>query len=120
MNSTSIYEQLGGAPTVDIAVEKFYGRVLSDPDLIEFFEGVSIDSLKKHQKNFFTLAMGGPNKYTGRDMRKAHEHLKLSDKHFNLIGKHLADTLTELGVSLSQISAILDVVEGTRNDVLNR
>jgi truncated hemoglobin YjbI len=120
MSSVSIYEQLGGVPTIDIAVEKFYEKVLSDPDLIEFFQGVSIDGLKKHQKNFFALAMGGPNKYTGKDMRKAHEHLKLSDKHFNLVGKHLADTLTELGASKSQISAILDVVEGTRNDVLNR
>jgi hemoglobin len=120
MVSVSIYDQLGGQPTIDIAVDKFYEKVLSDPDLIEFFEGVSIDALKKHQRNFFTVALGGPNKYSGRDMRKAHEHLKLTDKHFNLVGKHLADTLTELGANKTQVQAILDTVETLRNDVLNR
>lgn len=120
METISIYEQLGGEGAIDIAVKKFYERVLSDDDLIEFFEGINMDQLKRHQKNFFTMALGGPNAYSGRDMRKAHEHLKLEDKHFDLIVKHLSDTLRELGAKDNQIKSVADKVEPLRNDVLNR
>jgi truncated hemoglobin YjbI len=115
----SLYDQLGGEATVDKAVELFYQKVLSDEDLLEFFVEVNMDQLKRHQKRFFTLAMGGPNEYTGRDMRKAHENLKLDDLHFDLIKKHLADTLRELGAQESQIETVMGSVEPLRNDVLN-
>jgi truncated hemoglobin YjbI len=115
----SLYDQLGGAPTVEIAVDKFYMRVLSDDQLAEFFEGVNMTKLKQHQKNFITLALGGPNEYKGKDMRKAHEHLKVSDKHFDLVVGHLVAVLIELGVSKAQLEIIGKVVESTRKDVLN-
>lgn len=116
----TLYEILGGEPTVDKAVKLFYERVLSDPELIEFFEGINMEQLKRHQKNFFTVALGGPNKYSGRDMRKAHVNLKLEDLHFDLIKKHLSDTLYELGANQQQVQTVMDTVEPLRNDVLNR
>ncbi len=120
MNSVSLYDQLGGAPTVVAAVDLFYKKVLADDELIEFFQGTSMDKLKKHQRDFFTLALGGPNTYTGKDMRKAHEHMKLKDRHFDLILKHLGATLLELGASASQTGTAAGVVESLRNEVLNR
>jgi hemoglobin len=119
-SSKSLYEQLGGEKTVDKAVKLFYDKVLSDPDLMEFFVEVNMDQLKRHQKNFLTVALGGPNKYTGRDMRKAHEHLKLQDLHFDLIKKHLSETLNQLGANKNQIQTILNTVEPLRNEVLNK
>ncbi len=120
MSELSIYDQLGGEDTVDLAVEKFYKKVLNDEELMEFFEDVNMNKLRQHQKNFITLVLGGPKMYTGRDMRKAHEHLKLNDRHFDLVVGHLVSTLTELGASSLQLENIGKVVESTRNDVLNR
>ena len=116
----SLYEKLGGEAAVDKAVELFYQKVLSDEDLMEFFVEVNMDQLKRHQKNFFTMALGGPNQYTGRDMRKAHQHLKLDDLHFDLIKKHLAETLKEVGAQENQVQTVMNTVEPLRNDVLNR
>ncbi len=48
------------------------------------------------QKAFFTMAVGGPNNYTGVDMRKAHAHLVeigLDDSHFDAVMEHLGATL---------------------------
>jgi hemoglobin len=116
----SLYEELGGEPAVTAAVEEFYKRVLSDPDLEEFFAETNMEVQKKHQKNFLTLALGGPKSYTGKDMRKAHQHLKLNDTHFDLIKKHLSDTLKALGVTDDKIQKTMDLIEPLRNDVLNR
>ena len=120
MNAPTIYEQLGGEPAMEKAVNSFYEKVLSDDELIEFFEGVNMNKLKAHQKNFFTMALGGPNIYAGRDMRKAHEHMKLKDLHFDLIKKHLGDTLAELGANATQVKSAMDIVEPLRNDILNK
>jgi hemoglobin len=118
--STSLYDVLGGEPTIDKAVEEFYKKVLADDDLIEFFEGVNMDQLKKHQKNFFTFALGGPSIYAGKNMRKAHENMKLEDLHFDKIKEHLATSLSSLGANAEQVQTVMDVVETTRTDILQR
>ncbi len=120
MRNTTLYEDLGGAAAVEKAVEIFYTKVLADENLAEFFVGVNMKNLKQHQKRFLTLALGGPNEYKGKDMRKAHEHLKLNDKHFDLVLGHLAATLSELGASEQQIGSAAKIVESVRKDVLNK
>lgn len=120
MENKSLYEQLGGAGAISVAVEEFYKRVLSDPDLQEFFAETNMEVQKKHQTNFLTMALGGPKNYTGRDMRKAHEHLHLEDLHFDLIKKHLGDTLKSLGVDDEKVHIVVEALEPLRNDVLNR
>ena len=120
MNQNSLYVELGGEGAVTAAVEEFYKRVLSDPDLEEFFAETNMEVQKKHQVNFLTMALGGPKNYSGKDMRKAHAHLDLNDHHFDLIKKHLSETLASLGVGSSKIKITIDLVETLRNDVLNR
>ena len=47
------------------------------------------------------MAFGGPNKYTGLDMRKGHAHLVkrgLDDSHFDAVVENLGATLKELKV----------------------
>jgi hemoglobin len=65
-----------------------------------------MDKQAAKQKAFLTVAFGGPNNYTGKDMRMAHAHLVakgLSDSHFDAVVENLAATLTELGVSDEKI-----------------
>ena len=120
----SIYEQIGGEPAMSAAVEIFYRKVLSDDDVSRFFEGVDMERQMGKQKAFLTMVTGGPNSYTGRDMRSAHARLVhemgLNDLHFDRIVKHLGDTLAELGVPGELIAQIAAVAESTRRDVLDR
>ena len=119
----SVYEQIGGATAVDAAVELFYRKVLSDDLISRFFDSVDMDSQAAKQKAFITMALGGPNHYTGRDMRSAHARLVmngLNDQHFDAVVGHLGATLKELGVPDSTISGIAAKLEGLRTDVLGR
>ena len=119
-SNKSIYEQLGGEGAIETAVNIFYEKMLADETVCEFFSETNMTTQKKHQKNFLSFALGGPNKYEGRDMRKAHLKFKLTDDHFNTVVKHLGSTLKELGVSDELIGQAAAVVETTRNEVLNR
>lgn len=119
----SLYEQLGGQAAVDAAVDIFYRKVLSDDRIARFFEGVDMDRQAAKQKAFLTMVFGGPNNYTGLDMRKGHAHLVargLNDSHFDAVIENLGGTLKELGVAQDLINQVAAIAESTRNDVLGR
>jgi hemoglobin len=120
---SSIYEQLGGAPAIEAAVEDFYRRVLADDELAPFFEDVDMDRQMAKQAGFLTMVTGGPANYTGKDMRRGHAHLVargIGDRHVDLVIKHLGDTLAGLGVAPELIAQVAAVAESVRNDVLSR
>lgn len=115
----SIYEKIGGAPAVDAAVDIFYRKVLSDDRISEFFDTVDMEGQHVKQKAFLTMAFGGPNNYTGKDMRAAHKHMKLTEEHFNAVAENLVETLKELSVPQEYIDEIIAVCLSVKDDVLN-
>jgi len=119
----SLYEKIGGEAAVDAAVELFYRKVLSDDRISQFFEGVDMEAQAAKQKAFLTMAFGGPNSYTGEDMKKAHAHLVargLNDSHFDAVMENLGATLTELGVPSDLIQEAATIALSTRESVLGR
>ncbi len=120
---TSLYERIGGAPAVLAAVDIFYDKVLADPRIAHFFDAVDMDAQRRKQRSFLIMAFGGPNTYSGADMRRAHAALVargLDDSHFDAVVENLAATLTELGVGEAEIFAVAQVAESVRHDVLGR
>lgn len=119
----SLFEQLGGQPAVEAAVDIFYRKVLSDDRISRFFDGVDMDKQRAKQKAFLTMAFGGPHNYSGKDMRTAHARLVqmgLNDSHFDAVVELLGGTLKELGVSDALIGQVAAIAESTRADVLGR
>lgn len=122
MNS-SLFQQLGGEPAVNAAVDIFYRKVLGDDRINHFFEGVDMDKQAAKQKAFLTMAFGGPHNYTGLDMRRGHAHLVergLNDSHVDAVIENLASTLRELNVPEALIGQVAAIAESTRDDVLSR
>ncbi|MBX7434491.1 group 1 truncated hemoglobin [Mycobacterium sp. Y57] len=102
----SIFDQIGGPPAVTAAVDDFYRRVLSDPELAPYFDGIDLKQLKGHQRAFIAAAIGGPEPYLGRSMADAHAPFDIAPAHFDLVVGHLAATLSDLGVADATIDAI--------------
>lgn len=121
--SESLFAKLGGSAAVDAAVDKFYRRVLADDRVNRFFEGVDMDKQATKQKAFLTMAFGGPNNYTGLDMKKGHEHLLkmgMDDTHFDAIVENLGATLKDMGVADDLIAQVAATAETTREAVMGR
>ncbi|MEV4754856.1 group 1 truncated hemoglobin [Micromonospora sp. NPDC049559] len=114
----SIYDAIGGAPAVAAAVDDFYVRVLGDPGLAPYFEGVDLPRLKAHQRAFIAAAIGGPELYAGRDMRAAHTGLDITDAAFDSVVGHLVGTLTGLGVPEETIAQIGGALAPLRADIV--
>jgi len=119
----TLYERLGGEPTVDAAVTLFYRNVLADSRVSRFFETVDIERQAKRLKEFLTWVLCGPNVYTGKGMREAHAHLVargLNETHFNAVIEDLSKTFRELGVAEVDIQEIAGLADSVRDDVLGR
>lgn len=102
----SIYESIGGADSVRVAVDDFYVRVLGDPSLAPYFTGTDMAHLKAHQRAFITAALGGPQAYEGKSMADAHGGREITPEAFASVVGHLVATLESLGVDDDTIDAI--------------
>jgi hemoglobin len=119
----SLYDKIGGEAAVNAAVDLFYRQVLADDHISKFFDTTDMEEQHKKQKAFLTMAFGGPNEYTGKDMREAHAKLVedgLTDSHFDAVAVHLQKTLEELGVAADLIGQVMEIAGSTREDVLGR
>lgn len=116
----SVYERLGGAEAIDAAVDIFYRKVLLDDRISHFFDDIDMERQIAKQKAFLTMAFGGPNHYSGRDMRTAHQHMQLNEIHFDAVVEQLAATLQELGATEADIGEVAGIAASVKDDVLNR
>ena len=120
---TTLYERIGGEKAVNAAVELFYRNLLSDGRVARFFDGVDMNDQIAKQKSFLTMAFGGPNNYSGLDMRNAHKRLLdkgLNDSHVDAVLENLDRTLRQLGVGEKEIKEVCDLANSVRDDVLSR
>jgi hemoglobin len=123
LDHASLFEKIGGAAAVDAAVDIFYRRVLSDDRINYFFADVDMEKQAAKQKSFLTMAFGGPNNYSGLDMRNGHAHLikmGLNDSHVDAVIENLSATLKALNVGDDLIAQVATIANGARNDVLGR
>jgi hemoglobin len=115
----SIYDRIGGADAVQAAVDQFYERLLADPGLAGYFDGVDLGRLKAHQRSFLAAALGGPQLFAGRDMAAAHARLAITGGAFDAVVGHLVDTLTDLGVPEQEIAEVGATLAPLRPEIVS-
>ena len=103
----SDYDVVGGGPAVSAVVNDFYERVLGDPQLAPYFEGIDLARLKRHQVLLISQVLGGPANYDGRP---------LDD--FAAVAGHLVAAMREAGVPEDIIMRAIAVVASTEPDIV--
>ena len=98
--------------------ECFYDRVLADPDLAPFFEGVDVERLREHLADFLTVLTGGPDLYKGRDLLEAHRGLNISEADFDRLMVHVAAAAEELEIEPEDIATIAGAIIGLKDQVV--
>jgi len=116
----SLYHRLGGKAAVEAAVDKFYVKVLADKRINHFFEDINMTTQHRKQKAFLSAAFGSPVAWKGKDMRRAHEDMTLTEVHFTAVSKNLQKTLEEMKVPHPLIGEVMTIAASTKDAVLNR
>jgi hemoglobin len=116
---TTLFTRIGGMGAVNAAVDLFYQKVMQDPRINFFFRHIDMEKQSGKLKAFMAFAFGAPLPYSGQALRAAHQHMQLTEEHFNAVAEHLVGTLQELQVPTPLIEEVVAVVLTTKNEVLN-
>lgn len=108
-NQATLYERLGGQPTIDAVVENLLYRIADDAEVVVFFANTNIDLFAESLASQLCDISDGPCRYEGPPMDRAHQHMGVSDVHFNRVVEHLDAAMEEEGITL-----------GARNELLGR
>ena len=115
-----VLRAVGGTPGIREAVERLYARLVADPSVSHYFEGVDMPRLKRHQVLLLTQLLGGPARYLGRDLAQAHAGLRVTSRDYRCVIDHLVAVLAELEVETSTILTINSTLLGFESDVVGQ
>jgi hemoglobin len=115
--TVSLYERMGGESGVERLIDAFYSKVLADVSLAPFFAATPMDKLRAMQKEFFSMALGGPVTYSGRPLSHVHHGRGITKTHFGNFVQHLIETLKEIGVSQEDADKVIEHVNTFTNEV---
>lgn len=119
----ALYHDLGGDAAIALALDRFYDKVLADPQVSVYFEQVDVARVKAGQQDFLAMAFGGPDRYTGRDLRAVHAGARangLDETGYEVFMEHFRTTLGELGVDEGRIAEVMAIAHTGKDDVLGR
>ncbi len=119
-NDKSLFHDLGGKPGIAAIVRDTIDLAAANPVTMRHFEKIDIPDLKKIVSEQFCALTGGPCKYTGKDMAKAHKGLDLNAAEFNIFVEDLRHALDRNRISESARNRLLALLAPMKRDVLHQ
>lgn len=114
----SLFEKYGGFAKVSRIVLSLYDRILDDDEIGPFFDNVDMTRIVDHQTKFVSSLLGGPASISDDHIRRMHQHLAISEQHFERLKELLAMTLADHGMEAEDIDIVTEAFERRRNLVL--
>lgn len=115
----SLYEAIGGLPTLQRVHKRFYDKVYAHPWLGQFFADHSQEAIELRQTQFMAEKFGGPDPYPGRDLELAHRRMYISEELLELRRQLLREALEEEGVAPEHIERWLRIDHAFWKDIRN-
>ena len=97
-STQSLYDRVGGRPTLEKVHKIFYDKLYSHPWLSGFFMGIDQTKIENQQTDFIAQLIGGPKVFGGRLPHHAHAHIYVTDELFVIRNNLLRDSMIEAGV----------------------
>lgn len=88
-SGATLYQQIGGEPTLRAVVEDFSRIALADERINFTFAKTDMETFKQLLFEQLCKLTHGPCRYTGRNMRRAHENLNITNAMFNALAEDL-------------------------------
>ena len=122
---TTLYSRLGGNASITAVIDDFIGKVAADSRINAFFAAAAADParlnrLKLNLVNQVGQASGGPEKYSGLDMKTAHKGMKITDAQFNALVEDLQNSLIKFKVESRTKIQLLTALGGMRADIVGQ
>jgi hemoglobin len=114
----SLYERLGGKDAISAVIDDFAARVLADARINKKFAKSNPERLVFHLKEQVCAVTGGPCKYTGNSMTKAHHNMKVTEGEFNALVEDLVATLDKFKVPEKEKGEVLAALGPLKSQIV--
>ena len=115
----TLYERLGGNPAITAVIADFVDtNVANDTRINHFFANTDLVRLKALLVEFVANASGGPEEYTGRDMKAAHAGMGITVADFNALVEDLVKSLDKFEVPDAEKQQLLGLLGPTQADIV--
>lgn len=94
----TLYEAVGGMPTLQKVHKIFYDKVYAHDWLGQFFAGHDQKAIEDRQTSFMADKMGSSTPYPGKDIQMVHEAMYITRELFDIRRDLLDASLQEAGV----------------------
>lgn len=105
----SLFEQLGGLPTLERVHKRFYDKIYVHPWLKAFFEGHEQAAIELRQTQFMAEKFGADMRYPGMALELAHRRMYISEELLTLRRELLRESLEEEHVPEALIARWLKI-----------
>jgi hemoglobin len=121
----SLYDRLGGKTAIVAVVDDFVGNCAADKRINTFFAATAADKarlakFKDNLVNQICEAAGGPCKYTGKDMKTAHQGMGISSADFDALVEDLVKSLDKFKVATADKDALLGVLGPMKPQIVEK
>lgn len=119
----SLFERLGGSPGIDRIVDDVATRHINNPLINVRFQPYleppeKLDELKVHLARFLEMGSGGPQRYTGRDMRTAHTGMNISPGEYMAAMDDIIAALEDAGIDEATRKDVLAITWSLKGDII--
>ena len=116
----TLYERLGGLPALTAVVDKTIDSAARDTRTSRSFKGIKLQGVKESVVAQLCEATGGPCKYEGATMRKAHHGLDITSAEFDAFAQQLVATLDAFKVPQREKDDLLHMLAPMKGDIVTK
>lgn len=123
METTSLFERLGGSSGIEHIVDEVASRHLENPVIAARFrpyleQPQELQELKVHLARFLEMGSGGPQHYEGRDMRSAHAGMNISAAEYMAAVDDIMAALAHVGIDEQTRKDVLAITWSLKGDIM--
>lgn len=115
---TTLYERLGGREGIHAIISDVVDFHLKNPVIAARFRASNVEKLKQLAHEFFCAGAGGPEKYSGRDLREAHAGMNISEQEYVAVMDDVVAALRKHGVEAGARNEVVAILFGLKGEVI--
>ena len=118
--SSELYLAFGERAGIAALMDDFVLRLKADQRTASFFEKTNLPELARSLTDQLCMLAGGPCKYSGASMKKAHDDLDIRRRDFNALVEVLQDSMGARGIPFSTQNRMLALLAPMHRDVVTK
>jgi hemoglobin len=119
MMEKSLYERLGGTQGIAAIVDDVIAAHLQNPLVRTRFQAVAdLNHTKQMACEFFAAGSGGPGRYTGKDMRTAHQGMNISEQEYMAVMDDIMEALRKHGIDEASQRDVLSILYSLKGEII--